>query len=259
MELIKVSEKNGVKEILLNRPQVRNAFSPKMISELTQAFKSTASDKSIRMVVLRGEGSVFCAGADLQWMQEMVNFTLEQNEKDSLELYELFQALYEIPVPVLGVAQGAVFGGALGLLAACDFVVAGEKTQFCFSEVKLGLAPAVISTFILRKIPQAHVRPWMISGKVFDAETAARMGLVTNIIDEERLQEGATEIIHALLQAAPEATRETKKLLNSVLEKQFPDIKAATAKLISERRVSKEGQEGLKAFLSKGTPSWRKP
>ncbi len=258
MSNVKVSDKNGVKEICLNRPEVRNAFSAKMIGELSTVFKSLASESKTRLVVLRGEGSVFCAGADLQWMQEMVNFSLDQNEKDSLDLYDMFQALYDCPVPVLGVAQGAVFGGALGLLAGCDLVVAGDKTQFCFSEVKLGLVPAVISSFILRKIPQGHARPWMISGRPFDAETATRMGLVSDVIEDERLEEKVTEVIHDLLLTAPEATRATKKLLKSVLEKQFPDLRLETAKLIAERRVSAEGQEGIKAFLAKKSPSWRK-
>lgn len=258
MEFVKVLDKNGMKEFVLNRPEARNAFSPKMISELSTLFKSLAFDTKTRLVVLRGEGSAFCSGADLQWMQEMVNYSLEQNEKDSLVLYDLFQSIYDCPVPVLGVVQGAAFGGALGLLACCDVVVAAEKTQFCFSEVKLGLVPAVISSFVLRKVPQAQARPWMISGRIFDTPTARRMGLVTEVVSDEDLMEKVTEVIHDLLLTGPEAARATKKLLNDIVAAQFPDLRERTAKLIAERRVSVEGQEGLKSFLNKKAPSWRK-
>lgn len=258
MDFVKVVDKNGVKEVTLNRPDLRNAFSPKMIAALSTIFKSLAIDSHTRLVVLRGEGSVFCSGADLQWMQEMVNYSLEQNEKDSLVLYDLFQSIYDCPIPVLGVAQGAAFGGALGLLACCDVVVTGEKTQFCFSEVKLGLAPAVISSFILRKISQGQARPWMLSGRIFDASAAQRMGLVTEVVADEDLQEKVVEVVHDLLLIGPEAARATKKLLNEVIAAQFPDLREKTTQLIAERRVSAEGQEGLKSFLSKKSPAWRK-
>lgn len=258
MDFVKVVDKNGVKEVILNRPEVRNAFSPKMITELSTVFKSMAFDNKTRLVVLRGEGSVFCSGADLQWMQEMVNYSLEQNEKDSLVLYDLFQSIYDCPIPVLGVVQGSAFGGALGLLACCDVVITGEKTQFCFSEVKLGIVPAVISSFILRKIPQSQARPWMISGRIFDTPTARRMGLVTEVVADEDLQEKVIEVVHDMLLTGPEAARATKKLLNDIVAEQFPDLRMKTAKLIAERRVSAEGQEGLKSFLNKKSPAWRK-
>lgn len=255
MNTIKVTEKNQVLEVRLNRPQVRNAFSPEMIRELTQVFGNVKDD--VRLVVLQGEGAAFCAGADLNWMKSMVDFTPAENEKDSLELHDLFASIRGCPAPVLGVVQGAAFGGGVGLVAACDFVVCSDKAQFCFSEVKLGLVPAVISRFVLEKSSPGLVGPWMVSGRVFKAAQALNMGLVHEIAEDEELFERAQEITRGFVQAGAEATRATKKLIVDVGVWSPAEARTETARLIANRRASAEGQEGLKAFLEKRDPAWR--
>lgn len=255
MSTLLISEKQNVVSIRLNRPTVRNAFSPEMIRELTHAFSNIGPD--VRLVVLSGEGSVFCAGADLNWMKSMVNFSPAENEKDSLELHDLFASIRNCPAPVLAVVQGAAFGGGLGLVAACDFVVAGEKAQFCFSEVKLGIVPAVISRFVLEKSTPGLVGPWMISGRIFKAQQALNMGLVQEVVEDEELNERESEITRGFLQAGGEATRATKKLIADVAVWATAEARIETAKLIAHRRASAEGQEGIKAFLEKRDPAWR--
>lgn len=257
MKFLKITEQNGVAFVRMNRPDVRNAFNPDMISEITEAFRDFASRKNVRVVAFLGEGKVFSAGADLSWMKAMVNYSFEQNRDDSLKLFAMFEAIALCPVPILGLVHGAAFGGALGLLACCDYVIAEEETQFCFSEVKLGIAPAVISSFVMRKALAGVVRPLMISGRVFEAETALRTGLVHRVVP---VGTGAAELdkeAMTWLEAGPEAAREIKKLLNDIDHMDWDAQRERTTKLIAERRVSSEGQEGLKAFLEKRGPSWR--
>lgn len=256
MSTLKISDSQNVLSIRLNRPEIRNAFSPEMIVELTQAFRNVKD--SHRLVVLSGEGSVFCAGADLKWMRDMVNFSQSDNEKDALQLHGLFESISECPAPVLGVVQGAAFGGGVGLVAACDFVLAHEKTQFCFSEVKIGIVPAVISRFVLDKSSPGLVGPWMISGRIFKSEQAQQMGLVHEIAEEDSLPEREAELIRSFTQAGPESVRVTKKLIQDQALWSPAESTVNTAKLIAERRISAEGQEGIRAFLEKRDPSWRK-
>lgn len=257
MSLLNVVEKNRVAAVRMNRPDVRNSFNPDMIEELTKLFGSFAKRKDLRLVTLSGEGKVFSAGADLSWMKAMVNYSFEQNREDALKLFAMFEAIALCPIPVLGLAHGAAFGGALGLLACCDHVVAEEGTQFCFSEVKLGIAPAVISSFIVRKAVEGVVRPLMLSGRVFDNDTALRAGLVHQVVKAGQGQAELETLSLSWLEAGPEAARETKKLLNDLMHLDWEGQKDRTSKLIAERRVSSEGQEGLKSFLEKRGPSWR--
>lgn len=254
--MVLIDVQNDVMTVKLNRPEVRNAFAPEMIRKLTQTF--SAVPDSVRAVVLSGAGSVFCAGADLNWMRSMVNYSLAENEKDSLELHDLFQTIRSCPAPVVGVIQGAAFGGGLGLVAACDFVLAEEKTQFCFSEVKLGIVPAVISRFVIEKSSPGLVGPWMISGRVFTANQALNMGLVHEVVEEESLIERQAEVVRSLTQAGREATRATKKLIQDLASWKPAEARLETALLIANRRSSPEGQEGIKAFLEKREPTWRK-
>lgn len=257
MNLVNVSEKNQIVSVRMNRPDVRNSFNPDMIEELTRLFSSFEKRKDVRLVTLSGEGKVFSAGADLSWMKAMVNYSFEQNREDALKLFAMFEAMALCPAPILGLVHGAAFGGALGLLACCDHVIAEEGTQFCFSEVKLGIAPAVISSFILRKATEGVVRPLMLSGRIFDNETALRAGLVHQIA---KAGQGAGELENVALswlEAGPEAARETKKLLNDLAHLDWNGQKDRTSRLIAERRVSSEGQEGLKSFLDKRNPAWR--
>lgn len=257
MKTVLVSENKGVLTVALNRPDVRNAFSPEMISELTQVFKSAATNKDLRVILLKGEGKAFCAGADLAYMREMAGFTFEKNQADAKELHAMFEAIFSCPVPVVAKVHGSAFGGGLGLIAASDIVVAEEKAQYCFSEVKLGLAPAVISNFVLRKTTLGHAGPWMLTGQVFSTAEALQMGLVHFSFDFSGVESLIENVLQGFRECGPEAIRETKKLIQKVPSLSFEDAKELTSRVIAERRSSAEGQEGLAAFLEKRKPDWR--
>lgn len=257
MKFISLTELDQVAYVKLNRPDVRNAFNPDMIAEITQAFTSLEERKDLRAVVLQGEGKSFCAGADLNWMKEMVNFSFDENREDSLKLFAMFEAIAKCTLPVVSLVHGAAFGGALGLVAVCDEVIAEEGTQFCFSEVKLGIAPAVISAFVNRKAVAGKVRPLMLSGVVFNVHTAQQAGLVTEVVGAGEGHTAVQKVLHVYKQCGPEAVRETKKLLNDLGEMNWLQQRDRTTALIAERRASLEGQEGLKSFLEKREPAWR--
>lgn len=257
MATIQLIESNRIAHVRLNRPDVRNAFNPEMIEELTKLFQGFGKRRELRVITLSGEGKVFCAGADLSWMRAMVNYSFEQNREDSLKLFAMFDAIASCPLPVVGLAHGAAFGGALGLLACCDQVVAEEGTTFCFSEVKLGIAPAVISAFVGRKALMGAVRPYMLSGKIFDLELALRAGLAHEAAPAGGGFQALETAAQAWLEAGPEAVRETKRLLDDLPSLNDEQKRDRTTRLIAERRVSTEGQEGLKSFLEKRAPAWR--
>ncbi|MFP5519432.1 MAG: enoyl-CoA hydratase-related protein [Bdellovibrionia bacterium] len=257
MKFVIQTELNNVAYVKLHRPEMRNAFNPEMIQEITQCFLVLAARKDLRAVVLSGEGKAFCAGADLNWMKEMVDFSLEQNREDSLKLFNMFEAIWNCPLPIVGQIHGSVFGGALGLLACCDYVIAEEGTQFCFSEVKLGIAPAVISAFIHKKAQMGRARFYMLSGKVFGADEAMAMSLVHEKSPAGEAHHAVQRVLHLFQQVGPQAAQETKKLLNSLYELSWDQQKTQTAAVIADRRVSDEGQEGLKSFIEKREPSWR--
>lgn len=257
MSFVIVTELNSVAYVKLHRPDVRNAFNPEMIAELTRIFSDLQMREDLRAIVLQGEGKVFCAGADLNWMKEMVNFSFEQNREDSLKLFAMFEAIANCTLPVIGLVHGAAFGGALGLVAVCDEVVAEENAQFCFSEVKLGIAPAVISAFVNKKAVAGKVRPLMLSGVLFNSHTAQQVGLVNEVAAAGEGHAAVQRVLHNYLQCGPEAVRETKKLLNNLSAMNWNQQKESTTTLIAERRASAEGQEGLKSFLEKREPTWR--
>lgn len=257
MSFVVVTELNQVAYVKLHRPDMRNAFNTEMIAELTKIFCDLQARADVRAVVLQGEGKAFCAGADLNWMKEMVNFSFEQNREDSLKLFAMFEAMAHCTLPIVGLIHGAAFGGALGLVAICDEVVAEENTQFCFSEVKLGIAPAVISAFVNRKAVAGKIRPLMLSGVVFSSHTAQQAGLVTEVVAAGEGHAAVQRVLHNYLQCGPEAVRETKELLNNLSAMTWTQQKDSTTALIAERRVSAEGQEGLKSFLEKREPTWR--
>jgi methylglutaconyl-CoA hydratase len=276
-------DKKYFAEVVLNRPSLRNAFDPEMITKITSTFQKLAQEKHWRAIILKGEGKVFCAGADLKWMESMVNFTYAENEADAQKLFAMFEAIEQCPHPVISVVHGAAMGGALGLMAASDIVIAEQSTQFCFSEVKLGIAPAVISAFVLKNRQAAPVAPWMMSGRIFNANQALQMGLVTEIYYENpRMDLPVKTVLEppdknnnsllsasdleailngwkiAFVEAAPQAVRVTKDLLKKVSSSTYSVQKTLTTQAIAERRVSAEGQEGLKSFLNKTVPLWRK-
>lgn len=257
MAFVEIKEIAQVGYVKLNRPEIRNAFDPGMIDLLTKTFEDLERREDLRAVVLQGEGKVFCAGADLHWMREMVQYTLEQNKKDSLKLFRMFEAIAGCSLPVIGLVQGAAFGGALGLVACCDYVMADPQTQFCFSEVKLGIAPAVISAFVQRKAVAGKVRHFMLSGEVFKASQAQEAGLVHEVLPSSSFNTRLESLLQHYKDCGPQAVRETKKLLNHLPGLSWEESRLRTSQLIAERRVSAEGQEGLKSFLEKRSPQWR--
>lgn len=256
MKTILLSESNQIAFIKLNRPDVRNAFDSEMISELTALFKKLQTRNDIRAIGLTGEGKAFCAGADLNWMKSMIDFSLKENKEDSAKLYEMFSALNDLDLPVVAHVHGAVFGGALGLIANCDYVVSDVSTKFCFSEVKLGLAPAVISGFVLEKV-QSSAKYYMSSGDIFDAEKAKDMALVNFVADQQAGQLEFQRVLQQYKDNGPEAVRHTKKLLRDLRDTSWSKQKDLTTTLIAQLRVSTEGQEGIKSFLENKKPSWK--
>ncbi|MEZ0392106.1 MAG: enoyl-CoA hydratase-related protein [Pseudobdellovibrionaceae bacterium] len=255
--MLKITEEKNIAVISLDRPDVRNAFHPEMIQRLTDEFQILSQRNDLRAIVLSGEGKAFCAGADLNWMKSMVQYSLEQNRADSEKLYEMFESLWNCPIPIIGVVHGAAFGGALGLIAACDYVIAAENTQMCFSEVKIGLVPAVISAFILKKCSVGSIAPLMMSGQIFSPKKALDAGLVHEVVSESHLAESLARTVQNFQEAGPEAVRETKKLIRQFSDLDSSQLKAETCRVISERRTSSEGQEGLKSFLEKRVANWK--
>lgn len=257
MKYINLEENSNWITVTLERPEVRNAFNPEMISEITDVFSQLSRHETARGILLKGEGKTFCAGADLNWMQEMVAYSYEQNIADAGKLWEMFDAVLHCNIPVVAKVHGAAFGGALGLVACADIVLADEKTQFCFSEVKLGIAPAVISAFVQKKITLGKVSQWMLTGAVFDAHQAKEMGLVHVVANETNLENELNKLKSQLCECGPQAVRATKELIHSLGTMTWEEMKAHTTRVISERRISEEGQEGLSSFLQKRTPAWR--
>lgn len=257
MKSIVTTIERHVLKIVLSRPEIHNAFDPLMISELTQAFRSVDKEESVRAVLITAEGKSFCAGADLNWMKSMVNFSKEENRSDSLKLFDMFDAARLCPVPVIASVFGSVMAGGLGLVATADIVAATKETRFCFSEVRLGLVPATISAFVTLKTSSSLARTAMLTGEIFEAAQAREMGLVEFCGEKEEVDDFVQSKIENIVNNGPQASRETKKLLNSIATSGWPQIRDETARVIAERRVSAEGQDGLASFFEKRKPKWK--
>ncbi len=254
-----VEEKNDILTISLNRPEVHNAMNEEMIKELTNVFYTIKINSSLRCVILRGKGKSFCAGADLNYMKSIAKFGFDENEKDGQKLSALFESIYRCPIPTLAVAHGVAFGGANGLLAACDIVIAEENTKFAFSEVKLGIAPATISPFVIKKIGEFGAKELMLTGKRFSGKEAEKWHLINYALPINLLEEKINSIIKEFQTAAPEAVKATKHLIyETVNSNNWKTLTNYTAKLIAKLRASTEGQEGMKAFFEKRKPKWIK-
>lgn len=256
MKNLIIKKENNILKVFLNRPELHNAFNPEMIKELTELFLDIKNLEQLRAVVIAGEGKSFCAGADLNWMKSMINYSQEENVIDAEKLYAMFEAMKNCPVPLLGKIHGNVFGGGLGLVAVCDIVVADKQTQFCFSEAKLGLIPAVISSFVQKKMNAHLLREVFLTAEVFDSNKALTSGLINYSGTSEEVEDYLQKKLSMILKCGPQALIATKKLLNT-LETAAPDkIRNETTNMIAKIRVSSEGQEGLKSFLEKRKPNW---
>lgn len=252
-----VDKEKGVKEVWLNRPELHNAFNAELISEIIKLFESFKNDNELRLVILSGRGPSFCAGADLNWMKSMKNYSKEENFKDSKELAKMFYTINECEVPVIGRINGHALGGGVGLVSVCDYVVSVPEALMGFTEVRLGLIPAVISPYCLAKIGESNGRAWMLSGERFNAQVAMSMGLVHEVVSASELDAKVIEVKKRFLAAGPFAAKEAKKLIKGVM-KNLKNSEDFTCQMITERRVSVEGQEGMRALLEKDKPSWIK-
>lgn len=247
----------GIATISLNRPEVHNAFDDLLIAELTAEFTQVMALPEVRVVVLAGEGRSFCAGADLRWMRKMVDYSYAENVADAEALGRLLATIRNCPKPTIARVHGPVYGGGVGLVAACDMAVALEKVTFCLSEVKLGLVPAVIAPFLLKKMLPGALQRYAITAEPFDAVEARRIGLVSETVETfEDLDNWISEVGDAVKSAGPRAVTACKSVLHEVMDKPMEEAHAFTAQAIAELRASEEGQEGLKAFLEKRPPSW---
>lgn len=254
---LRIVEEGPVLTVALARPEVHNAFNDALIAEMIELVESLSSRPGVRVLVLRGEGRSFCAGADLNWMSRMVTYTREENVRDSGLLARMYELLDGAAVPVVGRIHGAAIGGGVGLVSVCDVAIAEEETQFGLSEVKLGILPAVISPYVVAKIGVTHARALFLTGERFGSDRALQTGLVHRVASgEEELDRLVDETVRQLLSSGPEAVRECKRLIAFVGSHEKAESIPTTIGAIAERRVSAEGQGGMQAFLRKEKPPW---
>ena len=250
-------DERGVVTVTLNRPGIHNAFNDKLISELTKLFNSLASEDDVRVVVLTGSGRSFCAGADLNWMKGMINYSEEENYNDSVALATLFETINNFQKPVIGKINGSAIGGGAGLVAVCDYCIAVDSAKFGFTEVRLGLVPAVISPYVIAKIGESSARSTFLSGSMFRAGKAYEIGLVHEVVKAEDYEESFDRLINSFLKAGPSGAVTAKLLIKDVLSLKSPEeLKEYTCKVIAKARTSDEGQEGMDALLTKRKASW---
>jgi len=256
-ETLEITVVDKVATITLNRPQLRNAFNETAIAHLTMAFDEASQDGNVRAIVLAANGPAFCAGADLNWMKKMAGYSAAENEADALRLADMLRTIYFSPKPVVAKVQGDCYAGGMGLVAACDIVVAAEGVNFCLSEVKLGLIPATISPYVIKAMGDQASRRYFLTAERFDAREAHRLGLAHEVVPAEQLDAKVGEIVKALSGNSPNAVREAKALVRDIAGLPIDDVLLAdTAGRIAAIRASGEGREGVAAFLEKRKPSW---
>ncbi len=262
---VRVTSEGGVARVMLCRPERRNAFDDQVVARLSEVVAALAKDDAVRVIVLEGEGKVFSAGADLEWMRRMVTADRETNVADSLRLADLFEAIHCAPKAVIAKVHGAALGGGAGLVAAADIAIAAEGTKFGFTEARLGILPSVISPYVVMRLGAGAARRWFLTGQRMDAAEAHRIGLVHEVVPADELEAATLRMAFEVLQCGPKAVAASKELVEDVvgglamagsLENGFDAVKDYTAQRIAEARVSQEGQEGLKAFLEKRKPRW---
>ena len=248
----------GVAIVTLNRPDKHNAFNALVVQELADAFDNLRSETQLRMVILRGAGKSFSAGADLKWMEAAADYTQKENEEDAFALAEMLRRLYELPQMTLALVQGACMGGGAGLVAACDVAVAMKSALFRFSEVRLGLTPATISPFVIQALGPRMTKALFVTGESFDADYAEKIGLVQYVVeDEDGMVDMQEHLSKLMFDTAPGAVADAKTLVQDVTGTVINSaLSHETARRIAQRRTSDEGREGLTAFLEKRKPNW---
>ena len=257
MAMLTTTVQNHVATVTLTRAEVRNAFNDELIAELTQAFSALGARADVRCIVLAAEGKSFCAGADLNWMRRMADYTRAENLADAGKLAEMLRVLYTCPKPTIARVQGDAYAGGTGLVAACDIAVSADTAGYCLSEVKLGLIPATISPYVIRAMGPRAAHRYFLTAERFDAAEALRIGFVHAVVPADALDTKVAELAQALVNAGPEAVKTCKKLVQDVAEHAIDaELIAATVEGIADIRASAEGREGVQSFLNKRTPAW---
>ena len=255
-ESVQLTVTEGVARVTLARPDVRNAFNAEVIEELHEVFTRITAADDVRAVVLAGEGKVFCGGADINWMRSSLELSFDANVSDAERMSDMYRAIDNCPKPVIARVHGAALGGGAGLAAVCDIAIASEETIFGFTEVKLGIIPAVISPFALAKIGVSNARALFLTGERFDAQHAQAIGLVHEVVPAGDLDEAVEGRLAELRTAGPTAIAAAKLLLRRVLDTSYDESRSVTSRAIARQRVSPEGQEGLRAFLERRPPKF---
>lgn len=257
-DTVLVGIEGAVARVTLNRPHVHNAFDDALIARLTEALEDVGGRADVRVVVLAGNGKSFSAGADLAHMKKAAAFSEAENVADARALARLLMVLGGLPKPTVALVQGSAYGGGVGLVSACDIAIAAARASFAFTEVRLGLIPAVISPFVVRAIGESHARRYMLSGERFGADVALRIGLVHEVVPAEELEERGAAVVETLLQGSPDAHRRVQELIDTVAGRPIDEALADdVARRIAAARASADGREGIAAFLEKRPPSWR--
>jgi methylglutaconyl-CoA hydratase len=247
----------SVATVTLNRPEVRNAFNDEVIAELTAAFDDLGRRDDVRCIVLAGQGKAFCAGADLNWMRRMADYSRDENMADAAALAAMLRTVFECPKPTIAKVQGDAYAGGTGLVAACDIAISSDTAGYCLSEVRLGLIPATISPYVIRAMGARAAHRYFLTAERFDAQEAHRIGFVHEVLPAQELDARVAELAKTLVDAGPHAVRLCKKLVQDVAEQAItPALVDMTVAGIADIRVSAEGREGVQSFLQKRKPSW---
>ncbi len=252
-----IEHTDTILEVKLNRPDIHNAFDDQMIAELNQTWESLKSDDAVRVIILSAAGKSFSAGADLNWMRRMADYSEEENYQDSMALAQCMHGLANLPMTVIAKVQGAAYGGGVGLVACCDIAIATSRASFCLSEVKLGLIPAVISPYVIEAIGKRAAQRVFLTAERFKADKALQMGLISEVVSDSDFDSSVMSTAQAIAKNGPNAVRKAKQLIKDVSGKTINQkLMHHTAKTIAEVRSSEEGQEGVSAFLGKRKPDW---
>lgn len=245
-----------VARIYLDRPEVKNAFNEELINELTDACSRFAGDGNTRVVTLTGRGEVFSAGADLNWMRKMSEYSFDENIEDARRFARMMESLYRLPQATIAAINGPCIGGGVGLLSACDVAVASDRAFFALAEIRLGIVPAVISPYVIRKIEERKAREFFLTGKRFDVGTAREIGLLNAVVPHDEFEPAVEKWERSFLKAAPGAIKACKELIARVSRAPIGEVQEFTIETIARLRVAPEGKEGFTAFFDKRRPSW---
>lgn len=252
-----VNIEKHVATVTLNRPEIRNAFNDEMIAELTDVFNNLGTNDEVRVIVLAAAGKAFCAGADLNWMREMAEYSYEENLADADKLAQMLKTIYECPKPTVAAVQGDVYAGGMGLVAVCDVAIAVNIANFCLSEVRLGLAPSTISPYVIKALGARASQRYFLSAEVFDSKKARQLGFIHERVSEESLEDTVAALCTKIAKNSPDAVKTCKRLLHDIAGAPITDeLIADTVKSIADIRASTQGREGVQAFLQKRKPDW---